>query len=261
MNYKVFVLKELFALKSKSDDAKDENAINIVGVVGSWEGHPSGAFKLTAIDLQKMVENFDALARDIVVDYEHRTLYGEEAPAAGWVKKLEVQDEKLCATIEWTEKAKGYIVNGEYRYLSPVFSFYSVDAKSGAPIGVTLHSIALTNSPFLDELGEVVANTIKETKMAEGTKTKEQELSEELELAKTRASEAKVENAILCKKLSEQQKIWALKYAKDDPVGFDAYLETIVVKKEVVADKNIFANKKKAGQTDEDFVIAAALRV
>ncbi|MCP3662581.1 MAG: hypothetical protein GY696_08820, partial [Gammaproteobacteria bacterium] len=59
---------------------------------------------------------------ELVFDYEHQTLDGVEAPAAGWVTQLSYDDEKgIIAHVDWTEKAQQYIANREYRYFSPVF--------------------------------------------------------------------------------------------------------------------------------------------
>ena len=59
---------------------------------------------------------------DLVVDYEHQTLTGEQAPAAGWVKELFLDDGQIKARVEWTDRAKAYLENREYRYLSPVIT-------------------------------------------------------------------------------------------------------------------------------------------
>lgn len=57
---------------------------------------------------------------DLVVDYEHQTLKGCEAPAAGWVKELKLEDGQIKAVVEWTPRGAQYLENKEYRYLSPV---------------------------------------------------------------------------------------------------------------------------------------------
>ena len=55
---------------------------------------------------------------DLVVDYEHQTLKGVEAPAAGWVKELKLEDGNIVAVVEWTPRGAEYLKNKEYRYLS-----------------------------------------------------------------------------------------------------------------------------------------------
>jgi phage I-like protein len=266
------VPNSLFALKEPTNPPKKGEVVNVVGVVGEWNGHPSGSFRLTTTDLQKIIDNFNALKRDIVVDYEHRTLSADEAPAAGWVKSLALEGDKLVAQIEWLDKAKTYINSGEYKYLSPVYEFNSYDAKTGAPIGVTLHSVALTNSPFLDELGEVKANkNLEGEQMSKeleaelaALKAEKEQAAATTEKLKADLAATKVANAIALKKVTEKQKEWALKYATQDPDGFAAYLETVEEQKEVKTPpaNNLFPNKNVSTEAKaaKDLILAAATK-
>lgn len=111
--------------------------------------------------------NFDAIAAktvladvanrksDFVVDYEHQTLMGTEAPAAGWVTKVFCKaDGSLWGAIKWTSKAIEYLKNREYRYISPVF----LRDKNNRPVKF-LHA-ALTNTPAIDGMTPVVAKDV-----------------------------------------------------------------------------------------------------
>ena len=91
---------------------------------------------------------------DLVVDYEHQTLTGEQAPAAGWVKELFLDDGQIKARVEWTDRAKAYLSNREYRYLSPVITVRKADNKA-----MGLHSIALTNTPAIEHM-EAIVNSL-----------------------------------------------------------------------------------------------------
>ena len=99
-----------------------------------------------------------ASASPQVIDYEHQTLLkeknGQPAPAAGWFKGLEYRPGQglFMTGVDWTDRARSMIVAGEYRYLSPVFSF---DPNSGAV--KVLHSVALTNTPALTGLTDLAA--------------------------------------------------------------------------------------------------------
>jgi phage I-like protein len=95
------------------------------------------------VDKEAILAAFRGQNHDLVIDYEHQSLQGSVAPAAGWIKNLEVRgDGALYAEIEWTEMAAGYIKNKEYRYLSP--TILTDGAKA-----VGLHSVALTNTPAM----------------------------------------------------------------------------------------------------------------
>lgn len=107
-----------------------------------WEGKAETAL-CDAESRALVIAAFEARGNDLVVDYEHQTLDGDQAPAAGWITALEDRgDAGLWARVEWTEKAKAYLETGEYRYDSPVFT---VDRETRRV--VKLHHIALTNWP------------------------------------------------------------------------------------------------------------------
>ncbi len=88
---------------------------------------------------------------DLVVDYEHQTLKGVEAPAAGWVKELKLEDGAITAVVEWTPRGAQYLENKEYRYLSPVVNVRKTDNKA-----IGLHSLALTNTPAIENMAAIV---------------------------------------------------------------------------------------------------------
>lgn len=100
---------------------------------------------------------------DILIDYEHQSIHaaknGQPAPAAGWFKQLEWRDGQgmFAVNIRWNEKAKAMIAAGEYRYISPVFTF---DQFTGVVQRVL--SVAITNNPavpWLSDLSTVAINS------------------------------------------------------------------------------------------------------
>jgi phage I-like protein len=101
--------------------------------------------------------------RTFVVDYEHQTLSGEKAPAAGWFKDLTAITRNgvrvARATIDsWTSAAARMIMDGEYRYISPVFAQNVVDPDSGQFETCMLINMALTNEPFLKNMMPIAAS-------------------------------------------------------------------------------------------------------
>lgn len=121
-----------------------------IASVGEYWGHHTVPHELTMRDLRQMRRNFTG---PVVIDYEHATHDPEagEAPAAGWVTEVSIEDETLLATAEWTERADEMIEADEYRFLSPVIVKDQTD-KEGGEIGTELVSVALTNNPFYDHL-------------------------------------------------------------------------------------------------------------
>ena len=126
--------------------------------IGEWKGHPTGGFKITEEIIEKMVENYEAGKRDVVVDYQHLSLDGgaDDAKAAGWTKKLiNKGKDGLWAVVEWTKKAAEMIKEKEYRYISPEFHLNYPDKETKKKQGATLLAIALTNRPFLEGMAPV----------------------------------------------------------------------------------------------------------
>lgn len=245
-------IKNYIELKDESENLSQIR----LAVVGRWKGHPNGEFAIDIADIEKMKINFDKRKTDVVIDYEHQTLNAAQAPAAGWIKEVFIKDDELWGRVAWNKKAKEYIKNGEYKYLSPVFEFFAVDEKTGVTKGANLHSASLTNTPFLDELGEVVANknkNLKDVKMdkeLEELRLKNKSLEDELEAARTKNTELEnslveeiVRSAIFANKLSSEQKTWALNYGKKDLNGLKEFLNTQKKVVTVELKNNLFENK------------------
>jgi len=102
--------------------------------------------------LETLVKDFRSRGVDLVIDYEHQTLLGERAPAAGWIKELEARGDGLWARVEWTPQAQEYLRAREYRYFSPVLR---LDPQSRRP-QVLMH-VGLTNVPAIRGLTPLVA--------------------------------------------------------------------------------------------------------
>lgn len=102
--------------------------------------------------LAGLVQHFHDRGLDLVIDYEHQTLSGGKAPAAGWIKELEARADGLWARVEWTEEARRLLSAREYRYFSPVLR---LEPESRRPAAL-LHA-ALTNTPAINHLAPLVA--------------------------------------------------------------------------------------------------------
>lgn len=262
-NQNLYILKASIAIDTNAPWLK-------IGVTGKWEGHGAGTFEMSQTVFEQMVANYENAGIDIVCDYEHQTLFGDTAPASGWIKKepisLKVEGGELFAAIEWTDKAKAYIEAKEYRYLSPVFAPNTISQTDASNIGWTLHSVALTNKPFLEELGEVRLNKLtqihhqKENEtMTEAEKTLKDEneklkhdnenLQKQNEAHEAAQAEAKVDAAIAAKKLHPDQKESALKMCKADPAGFDTFMSAAKPMIQKPGD-DMFENKNNGSKSD-----------
>ncbi|MFZ5450261.1 MAG: phage protease [Thermodesulfobacteriota bacterium] len=102
--------------------------------------------------LAAMVTAFRSRGVDLVIDYEHQSLQGRQAPAAGWIKDLEARGDGLWGRVEWTPQAREYLRNREYRYFSPVLQ---LDPETKKPLA--LMQVGLTNVPAIKRLAPLVA--------------------------------------------------------------------------------------------------------
>jgi phage I-like protein len=145
-----------------------------VAITGSWV-HPANGNKvvITHADLGTVVRNFLAKSNgEINVDYDHASempnLIGQPRPSAGRVLALmgpepyldsrRIQREILWGSYEPTEMARTMIRKREYRYISPVLQRERVNKATGLDQGVTITTIALTNTPVLEEMPEIFAS-------------------------------------------------------------------------------------------------------
>jgi phage I-like protein len=102
--------------------------------------------------LESIVRDFRSRGVDLVIDYEHQSLLGERAPAAGWIKDLETRQDGLWARVEWTPQAQEYLRHREYRYFSPVLRLHPESRKP-----MVLMHVGLTNVPAIKGLPPLVA--------------------------------------------------------------------------------------------------------
>lgn len=132
-----------------------------------------------------------AIGRDLPVDYDHSIdaikERGGTAPAAGWIKALELRADGIWGQVEWTERAKAAIAAKEWRFISPVFQF---DKNSRAVLRIL--RAALTNDPAIAELKAVAHRTNSEDPMDQDLV---KQLAKMLGLAET-ATEAEVRTAL-----------------------------------------------------------------
>jgi phage I-like protein len=129
---------------------------------GAWLGHPRTQQVISTAHLRSALDYFTrhyaANGADLVVDYHHASVVAPQqgmlAPAAGWIRQMELRngDAELWGRVLWTSEAHSAIAARRFRYLSPALGFGVPDRLTGQPVPMVIHSVALTNTPFLTEL-------------------------------------------------------------------------------------------------------------
>lgn len=142
-----------------------ENVVVCSGEMVSVEGVPEevkilplglvksqkGDFMVDDESVRLIIEHFKDRRLDLVIDYEHQTLKDIQAPAGGWITEIHKGKDAIVAKVKWTDKAKEYLKNKEYRYLSPVVMVGKKDRKARE-----IHSVALTNTPAINGMFALV---------------------------------------------------------------------------------------------------------
>ena len=108
-------------------------------------------YQVDEVAMKAMILAFQENKLDVVIDYDHQSLKGDRAPAAGWIKGLEARADGLWASVEWTPAGQEHIANKEYRYMSPVFW---MDQETKRPVVLT--NVALTNNPRIKDYPPIV---------------------------------------------------------------------------------------------------------
>jgi hypothetical protein len=140
-------------LQKNKDDKAEVVLVEIQLIPFGTHGEGEDEFILDKESAELVIEAFNQNENDTVIDYEHQTLEGTEAPAAGWIKTLTYKDEDgIWGGVKWTEKAQDYIKKGEYKYISPVIAKRIEDNRV-----VELINAGLTNQPVIDGMEPVTA--------------------------------------------------------------------------------------------------------
>lgn len=146
---------------------EDFDGFEQVVVQGAWKGHWQGEFQITEAMIDQMADFGNSRKIATPFDYGHATIYDSGADAAGWIepgdfeKRGKGKAASLWAKVTWTENARTKIAAKELRYKSPSIDFNTRDRKTGLSGGASLHSVALTNTPFLHELPDVRLNSLR----------------------------------------------------------------------------------------------------
>lgn len=110
---------------------------------------------MDAANAQELIAAAAARSNPAVIDYEHQTLMkdknGQPAPAAGWFKTLEWREGVglFAIDVEWTPAAAQQILDGEYKFISPVIRFAP---DTGRVTGLSM--AALTNYAGIDGMAQ-----------------------------------------------------------------------------------------------------------
>jgi len=112
-----------------------------------------GEVDISKPKLLSMIKNFDAkvYGQDIAVDIAHNSSDG----AAGFIRKLHLDGNKLRGEIEWTDHGVEAVTKRGFRYFSAEYHEDWRDPETGKKHGPTLMAAALTIRPRVKKLDPI----------------------------------------------------------------------------------------------------------
>ena len=92
------------------------------------------------------------------IDFDHRTFAeqgGADSRAAGWITALEVEGDRIMASVEWTEDGRAALAGRSYRFISPVFKSWP-DGRVAL-----IEGAGLVNNPALPQIRQLASKEIQ----------------------------------------------------------------------------------------------------
>ena len=100
-----------------------------------------------------------ALGGELLIDFDHRSHAAQPATdsrAAGWVKAMRIDDQRVMASVKWTPEGRAALDGRSYRFLSPVFK-----TRPDGSVAL-IEGAGLVNDPALPQLRQLAS---KDTSM------------------------------------------------------------------------------------------------
>jgi len=88
------------------------------------------------------------------IDFDHRSFAGQGASdsrAAGWITGMDVEGDRIMASVEWTAEGRAAIESRAYRFISPVFK-----TRTDGQV-VLIEGAGLVNNPAIPQLRQLAS--------------------------------------------------------------------------------------------------------
>ena len=115
-----------------------------------------GAQAMRIDNVQQVLASSLARARgnELLIDFDHRSMAQQtlrDSRAAGWITALEVEGDRVMASVRWTPEGKAALQNRSFRFISPVFR----NLPDGRVVGID--GAGLVNEPALPQLRQLAS--------------------------------------------------------------------------------------------------------
>jgi len=113
------------------------------------------------VDPEALARRFAKDGVDLAVDMDHatakKTLFGEIAPAVGWIGKVEARTDGLYGFVEWLAEGARILAARTHRYLSPTLQ------ANAAGVVNWVHSVSLVAAPALPNMPALASAGVTDT--------------------------------------------------------------------------------------------------
>jgi hypothetical protein len=140
---------------SFSDNKKNVPTKIKIIPTGKFNTAKYGELEITKEQLLEMKQNFEDGVRaggaltGLPIDIEHGETQYRDA-AAGWMKRLDIQDDGAYAEVEWTPLGQDLLEKGLYKFYSPEFTFDYVNNEQSIEFANVMIGGGLVNKPLFD---------------------------------------------------------------------------------------------------------------
>lgn len=145
-----FYLVDMERAFAESEPVDDKSSWVEAFVYSTWLDNDGDENVIDREFAEAIKKNFDENKRgiDLAVGYEHGTDPARGKEAAGWVRGMNVLDDKMEWLVEWTEDAKKAIKERKFKYFSPEWFPQWVHNKTQEVIDNIAIGGTLTNRPI-----------------------------------------------------------------------------------------------------------------
>ncbi len=145
------------ALLNRKADGNFEFPVDnwyLIAPIGDHPHSESGLVQVVDRESVEAMANSMPAGKELLVDFDHESWSGDKrTTAGGWIQNLAARAEGLWAQIRWSGSGRRALRNGDYRFISPVWTFANcqqIDPTHVRPL--KLSDAGLTNRPNLSGL-------------------------------------------------------------------------------------------------------------
>lgn len=150
-------IRNMCALAALPDTAPDRIELIPVGTFRTADGRQPFMLDDPAAVIATSFQHA-AGGKVLPIDFDHRSFAEQgsaDSRAAGWITALEVEGDRIMASVDWTEDGRAALASRSYRFISPVFKNWP-DGRVAL-----IEGAGLVNNPALPQIRQLASKEIQ----------------------------------------------------------------------------------------------------